>query len=47
MCVISHGYGGLCGDRDGGGGWYACGTNGVGCMSGDAGALPMCEVIHR
>ena len=26
MCVISHEYGGLGGGRDGGGGWYACGT---------------------
>ena len=43
MVVVSHGYGGLGGGRDGGGGWYACGT----CrMSGDAGALPVCEVIH-
>ena len=26
MCVVSHGYGGLGWVRDGGGGWYACGT---------------------
>ena len=26
MCVVSHGYGGLSGDKDGGGGWYVCGT---------------------
>ena len=26
MCVVSHGHGGLGGGRDGGGGWYACGT---------------------
>ena len=26
MCVIGHGYGGLGGGRDGGGGWYACKT---------------------
>ena len=26
MCVVSRGYGGLGGGRDGGGGWYACGT---------------------
>ena len=26
MCVDRHGYGGLGGDRDGGGGWYASGT---------------------
>ena len=25
-CVVSHGYGGLGGDMDGGGGLYACGT---------------------
>ena len=30
-----------------GGGWYTCGTNGGGGMSGDAGALPECDVIHR
>ena len=24
--VVNHGYGGLCGCWDGGGGWYACGT---------------------
>ena len=27
MCVVGHGYGGLGGDMDGGGGWYACGTS--------------------
>ena len=26
MCVVSHGYGGLGGGMDGGGGWHACGT---------------------
>ena len=26
MCVVSHGYGCLGDVRDGGGGWYACGT---------------------
>ena len=26
MCVVSHGDGGFGGVRDGGGGWYACGT---------------------
>ena len=38
MGVVSHGYGGLGGGMDGGGGWYACGTKpmGFGCMSGDA-----------
>ena len=25
--VVSHGYGGLVGGSDGGGGWYACRTN--------------------
>ena len=24
MCAVCHGYGGLGGGRDGGGGWYAC-----------------------
>ena len=48
MYVVSHGYGGLCGGRDGGGGWYACGTKPRGfCrMPGDAGAFPKCEVIQ-
>ena len=42
------GYGGLSGDRDEGGGLYACGpqTAGVVRMSGDAGILPECEVTH-
>ena len=26
LCVVGHGYGGLDGGRDGGGGWYVCGT---------------------
>ena len=26
MCLVSHGYGGLGGHMDVGGGWYACGT---------------------
>ena len=26
MCVVGHGYGGLGGDRNEGGGWYACGA---------------------
>ena len=25
MCIVSHGYGGLGGGKDEGGGWYACG----------------------
>ena len=35
MCVGSHGYCGLVGGRDGGGGWYSCETKpvGVGPMS--------------
>ena len=32
-CAISHGYGCLSGVRDGGGGWYACGTNGASRIS--------------
>ena len=45
MCVVSHGYGGFGGGRDGGGGLYACGTKhkGAGRISGNAGALS--EVI--
>ena len=47
MCVVSNGHSWLNGGRDGGGGWYACVTKpGGGRMSGDAGALPKCEVIH-
>ena len=40
--VVSHGYRGLGGGRDGGGSLYACWTmpGGVGRMSGVAGALP-------
>ena len=45
MCVASHGYGGLGGDRDGGRGWDACGTK-PGGMLGDAVALPQCEVMR-
>ena len=33
MCVASHGYGGLGGGSDGGGGWHECGTKRVGRMS--------------
>ena len=50
MCVVSHGYDALSGGRDEGGGWYACRTKPggeVGRMSGDAGTLPECKVIHR
>ena len=48
MCVYIHGYGGLSGDRYGGAGWYACGTQPgrIGRMSGDSAALPVCEMIH-
>ena len=47
MAVDSHGYGGLGRGRDGGGGWCLCwtGSGGFGCMSGDVGALPECEVM--
>ena len=45
MCVISHGYGGFGGDRDGDG-MHAGESQRVGCMSGDAGVIPKCEVIH-
>ena len=44
MCGVGHGYGWLGGGRDGGCGWYACRTEGVVRMPGDAGALPECEV---
>ena len=40
VCVVSHGYVGLGGRRDGGGVLHAC------LMSGDARAHPECEVIH-
>ena len=47
MCIVSHGYGGLGGVRDGGGGWVAFGTKSeVGHMSGDARTLPEFEEIH-
>ena len=47
VCVVGHVYAGLGMCRDGGGGSYACRTKpGVGSMSGDAGALHECEVIH-
>ena len=47
MCVVGHGYGGMGVGRDGGGGWFACGTKqGGGRMSRDAGAHSECEVIH-
>ena len=46
MCVVDHGYDGLGGGMDGGGGWYACGTKpGVRRMSGYARELLECEVI--
>ena len=46
MCVVDHGYGGLGGDRDGGGGWYSCRTKpGGGRISVDDDALPEYEVI--
>ena len=47
MCIVGHGYGGLGEGRDESGGLCACVTKpGVGHMSGDAGALLQCEVIH-
>ena len=33
MCVVSHGHGGLGGYRDGGGGWYAFGTEQSGLVA--------------
>ena len=45
-CEVRHAYGGHGRGRDGGGGWYACGTKPrFGRMSGDAGAFPECEVV--
>ena len=45
MCVVCLGYGGLGGCRDGGGGWYECGTKpGVGLLSAGVGSLPECGV---
>ena len=47
MCVISHGYSGLGGVRDEVvDGMHAGQSQGVVHMSGDAGALPECQVIH-
>ena len=46
MCVVGHSNGGLCGGRDEGGGWDACGkSRGDGRISADAEALPECKVI--
>ena len=46
MGIVSHCYGVFGGGRNGDGGYLACGTmtGGAGRMSGDAGALPKCEV---
>ena len=33
MCVVSHGYGGLGGGRDGGGGWHRCWTKSIGLVA--------------
>ena len=33
MCVVSHGYGGLDGGMDEGGGWYVCRTKQGGMVS--------------
>ena len=45
--VVSHGYGGVGGGRNGGGGRFVCGSQswGIRRMSGDAGSLPVCVVI--
>ena len=44
MCVVGYGYGGLGGDMDRGGGWYACVTKPREWLH--AGTLLECEVIH-
>ena len=44
MCAIGHGYGGLGGDRVGGGGWYACVTMPGGCLSHVGGCLSTSQV---
>ena len=46
MGLVRRRYGGLGGDKDGGGGWEACGTKagGNGHISGDAGAHSNSEV---
>ena len=46
MGVVSHSYVGLFECRDGIDGWYTCMTKPVwiGCMSGDAKALPVSDV---
>ena len=48
MLVVGHGYGWLGVGSDGGFGCYACGIKQgcVGHMSGDAGGLLECRVIH-
>ena len=47
MGVVSHGYGGLGGaGMEVMDGMYVGQSQGFGGMSGDAGALPECEVIH-
>ena len=33
MCVVSHSHGRLGGFKDGGGGWYACGTKPMGLVA--------------
>ena len=33
MCVVNHGFGGLDGGRDGGGGWYSCGIKSGGMVA--------------
>ena len=48
MGVVNHSYSGFGRGSDGSGGCYSCGTKPeeVGHMSGDAGALHGCKVIH-
>ena len=48
MCIVIRGYCGLGRGKDGGGGWDAdrYKAKAVGRVSGDAGALPECEVMH-
>ena len=46
MGVVSHDCDWLGERRDGGGGWYACGVEVVGCMFGDAGAIHEHKVMQ-
>ena len=42
MCLVSHGYGGFGGSRDGGDGWYVCGTKPRGLSP-----VGRCRIIFR